>query len=229
MGKNEKRTLLITGVVLTVFALIAFIPPFEKNTVFWLSFGFGVLSILMQFVVLKVAFGSGRPAKSKVYGFPIANIGLVYMLVQVILSVVFMVFARDIKVWIAVVPSALMLMACLIGLVASEAIRDEIERQDNVVKNNTELMNKLKAVVKTFPDRVDDVECKKLLKELSEEFQYSDPVSSEASKELDKCLEDQVNELKTIVDREDLVRIKDEVVKTKIMLIDRNEVCRIEK
>ncbi|MBR1820845.1 MAG: hypothetical protein IJ769_04405 [Clostridia bacterium] len=48
MKKNNVRGLLIIAIALAIFSVVAFVIPFARTTVFWVSYGFGVLAILFQ-------------------------------------------------------------------------------------------------------------------------------------------------------------------------------------
>lgn len=46
--KNRARSWVALGVILVVYSVVAFAPPFVKNGVFWLSYVFGVVAIAVQ-------------------------------------------------------------------------------------------------------------------------------------------------------------------------------------
>ena len=68
-------------ILLIVFSVITFVLPFKKNTLFWLSYAFGVFAILFQLYVLMKAFHGTESVRSRFYGFPIAKVGLIYMVI----------------------------------------------------------------------------------------------------------------------------------------------------
>ena len=74
LSKNAVRILLFAGISLVCFNVIAFVIPLEKNGTFWVSYVFGMLAILLQLVVMKVAFRDGESVRSRFYGFPVARL-----------------------------------------------------------------------------------------------------------------------------------------------------------
>ncbi|WP_310604163.1 hypothetical protein, partial [Anaerosporobacter sp.] len=86
MSKNEKRVYMTLVVLLIVFSVIAFAVPFAKTSVFWLAYIFSVLAITFQIYVLKLSFSGKRETKSKFYGFPIARVGVIYLITQLLFS-----------------------------------------------------------------------------------------------------------------------------------------------
>ena len=70
-NKNKLRAVIVIAIAAVVFNVLAFVIPFAKGGVFWLSYGFGMLAILAQFFVIWLAFSKAETVKSKLYGLPI--------------------------------------------------------------------------------------------------------------------------------------------------------------
>ena len=229
MTKNEKRVCIVMIIILAVFVVVSLALPFIKGGVFWLSFVFGIVAIAVQLYVLKSAFGKNESPRSKFYGFPIAKIGFVYMVAQVLISFMFMAIGFICPIWIPVIVYVILLGAASIGFVAADVTRDEIEHQDVVLKADTECMQSLRSIVYPLSGQITDKECSKLLENLAEEFKYSDPVSSETIKDIEQELTTLVDELqKTVIDA-DVDAIKALYQKIKVTLTERNRLCKINK
>lgn len=227
--KNRNRLWAVIAIVFIMFLVIALAVPFEKNNVYYLSLIFGIVAIVVQCVVMKIAFGKEETPKSKFYGFPIAKIGFVYMAAQVILSFVFMAISKNCPTWIVVIIFVVLLGVSFIGFIAAEATRDTIEKMDNKLKNNTECMQNLRSIVYPLSGQAKDAKCKEELDKLAEEFKYSDPVSSEAIKNIENELSEMVDELQKAVvdnDSESIIGLCDKI---KISLTERNRLCKLNK
>ena len=87
MKKNIKGYIIL-AILLVVFSVIAFAAPFSMKAPFWIAYVCGVIAIAFQLYVFNVAFANGEDVKSRFYGFPIAKIGVVYMIVQLIVSLI---------------------------------------------------------------------------------------------------------------------------------------------
>ena len=229
MTKNQKRTIVVLAIVLAAFSVIAFALPFKMNGVFWLSYLFGILAIAIQVYVLKVAFNGTDSVKSKFYGFPIAQIGIIYMAVQLVLSIIFMALAAIAPIWIAVILYVIALAVAAIGFIGADAMRDEIERQDIKLETDTSCMTTLRSLVYPLAGQCEDAEAKKALEELADEFRYSDPVSSEALKTIEMELEIRVADLQKAVADGDANVISTECKKVMKTLVERNRLCKLHK
>ena len=229
MEKNQKRTVAVLGILLVAFTVISFVVPFLKNGVFWLSYLFGIIAIALQAYVLKTAFSGSESTKSKFYGFPIAQIGIIYMVVQLILSLIFMAAAPFAPIWLAVLIYVIALAACALGLIGADAVREEIERQDIKLETDTSCMTTLRSLVYPLAGKCSDPEAKKVLSELADEFRYSDPVSSDALKTIESELEEAVSELQEEVSNGNSDQIISAANKASGLLVERNRLCKLNK
>ena len=221
MTKNKTRLYIVLAVVLAIFSVIAFVAPFVHGTVFWLSYVFGVVAIAVQAYSWPKAF-SGDGAKSKVYGFPIARVTTIYMIVQLVLSLIFMIAGAKVPVWIPVILYVVLLGLAAIGFIAVDVTRDEVVRQETVKEVNTGTMKALQAKASAIAASCNDVEKKKVLNHMAEAFRYSDPVSSDATQKLEMKLEVMLDELQESGNADLVNRIES-------VLSERNQLCKMNK
>lgn len=225
--KNKARFYITLGAVCAAFCVLAFAIPFVKNAVFWLAFAFGVVAIAVQFYSFPKAFGSGESVKSKFYGFPIVNLTVIYLVAQLVLSLLFMALAKWAPVWVEVVVCALLLLAALVGFVAADAMREEIQRQDAGIQKSVGNLRALQSRVRTLAGMDSGVSAQ--LAELSDAFRFSDPVSSDATVPLEKELAVMVDELQTAVSDGDDAAAAALCRRCSATLAERNRVCKLNK
>ena len=228
MMKDEKRGQLLLAIAFVVFTVIAFVIPFPKTLAFWIAYLCGVFAILFQFYIFKTSFG--RPdARSRFYGFPIARLGLIYLVIQLIASIIEIALARFIPVWVIIVINVVILAFALIGCISAETMRDEIDRQDEKLKRNVANMRELQSLSATLADQSSDEELKKELKKLAEEFRYSDPISSEKTLGLEADLLNRMEDLQQAVSDGDVESAKALCGKLTACLQERNRICALNK
>ncbi|MDE5819998.1 MAG: hypothetical protein K2I07_11895 [Lachnospiraceae bacterium] len=229
MGKNKIRAYGVLAILLVVFSAVAFLLPFGKNAVFWLAYAFGVLAIGLQVIVLRISFEKEATVKSKFYGFPIAGIGFVYLIVQVIASVLFFCLSSITPVRIPVIVFVLIIAIAAVGLITTDAMRDEIERQDKQLNSDVVCMQELRSKAASLPELCEDDELKKVLLELADKFQYSDPVSSDVIKDMEDNLTVLVKELQSMIIEGDLLCVEPMCKKITALLDERNRLCKLNK
>ena len=229
MSKTKLRTGIVLAVVFVVFTVAAFAIPFRKTGVFWLSYVFGVAAIAAQIYVLQVAFTGQKSLRSKFYGFPIARVGIVYLVVQLILSLVCMALAAVLPVWIVILADVVVLGAAAVGVVATETMREEIQRQDTVLKKDVSAMRAMQSMARSLVGMCADKTLAAELEKLSDALRYSDPVSSEALEESEAELKGLLDELqKAVVEQS----YEDGAVlcqRAMAVLGERNRLCKLNK
>ena len=225
MKKDAVRGVVVLGVLLVLYILIAFLIPFVHTATFWVSFVFTLIAFGVVAASIYIAFIKNPDAKSRFYGFPIAKIGVIYGAVQLAAGLVLMALAAIVPAWIAVLVYAVALGAAVIGLVSAEAVVSEIHVQDAKLKNNVALMRSLQSKINQIAAQSED----KGIKALAEEFRYSDPVSSDALAEIERDLAAVVDELQAAVVDGDGDAADKLCRKAAATLAERNRLCKLNK
>ena len=229
MSKNRTRGYIILAILAVAFSVIAFAAPFSKTTVFWLGYVFAVMAIVYQIYVFKISFSGDVEAKSKFYGFPIAKIGVVYLIVQLIVSLIEIAAAMFIPFWIVLIVNVIIVAAAVIGCIAADVMRDEIVRQDIETEKDVTFMRTLQSLSIAIVGLCLDVEVKKLAQNIADEIRFSDPVSSDQTKDLEAELKDRMNEMKKAVIEGDNQSAKDLGNRIIANLAERNRFCALSK
>ena len=225
MKKDAIRWIIGLVVLLGLYLLVAFLIPFVHTATFWVSFGFTLAAFAVVAVAIYIAFVRKPDAKSKFYGFPIARIGVVYGIIQLVVGLLFMAFSQWIPMTVAVLVCAVGLGAVIIGLISAESVVSEIHVQDGKLKKAVSLMRGLQSKVNQLASCSDEP----ALKQLAEEIRYSDPVSNESLAEIERDLSAAVDELQAAyVDGETEAVVK-LCRKASALLAERNHLCKLNK
>lgn len=227
--KIKNQSFLILAIVFVAYSVVAFVLPLPKNGVFWIAYAFAVVALGVQIPADQIAFSKGKGAKSKFYGFPIARIAFVYAAAQLILSSAAMLCASFAPMWLVVIVFTLTFAAASIGFIAADAMRDEIHRQDKTVVANVRLMRELQSKMRTMPSLCEDAEAKTAVTELEELMRYSDPVSNDATAEIESELAAAIDELQQSVVDGDTGAILGMCKKCTALLNERNSLCELNK
>lgn len=227
MKKDTIRFGLTVAILLVLYLLVVFLIPFAKTPVFWLSFGYTLAAFAVAWAAFWIAFLRHPGAKSRFYGFPIAKIGAVYWLVQLIAGLLAMALGSWIPVWLAVLVYTAALGAAAIGLIAADAVADEIHAQDDKLKKDVTVMRTLRSQVSQLD--CTDPEAAAAVKKFAEELRYSDPVSSPALEEAERDLSAAVANLQSAVMDNDTPAIKQFCRTASRLLTERNRLCKLNK
>jgi len=229
MKKNTVRGLIVLAILLVAFIAIAFAVPFARTTVFWLGFGFAILAILFQLYIFKSAASANGDAKSRFYGFPIARIGVYYLVIQLVVSLVEMALAKVLPTWVALLINIILAAIAIIGCITVDTMRDEIVQQDGKLKKNVSNMRGLQSISATMVSHCSDEELRVTLQKLANEFRFSDPVSSEETLELEEDMHSQLGNIQQALVDGDTDGAKKMCTKLMGSLVERNRICSVSK
>lgn len=225
MSKDTIRWIIGLGVLLILYILIVFLIPFVHTAAFWVSFVFTLIAFGVVAASIYIAFIKNPDAKSRFYGFPIAKIGAIYGLVQLIAGIVFMALAAYVPVWVAILVYAIALGAAVIGLVSAEAVVSEIQVQDVKLKKEVSLMRALQSKVSQLSAQSENAE----IKVLADEFRYSDPVSNDAIADAEGDLAAAVDELQNAYVDGESEAVEKLCRRVSALLAERNRLCKLNK
>lgn len=187
---KKRSGYLILAIVLIVFAVIAFAAPFEKTPVFWVSFVFGLLAICFQIPLWNKALG-GETLKSKFLGFPVLHIGVAYLIIQLIVSIIMMA-VPGIPLWIAIIIDVVILAISCTLVPSGGVARTVIEETEEKIQAKTSFIKSLKADVDILLSKETDAEVKDALRKLSDEIRFSDPMSNSALENIEAEISDRL-------------------------------------
>ena len=223
MSKDTIRWIIGLGVLLILYILIAFLIPFVHTATFWVSFVFTLIAFAVVAASMYIAFIKNPDAKSKFYGFPIAKIGAIYGLVQLIAGFIFMALSQWAPAWAAILVYAIALGAAVIGLISAEAVVSEIQVQDVKLKKDVSLMRSLQSKVNQIAAQSENAE----INALADEFRYSDPVSNNAIADAETDLAAAVDELQSAYVDGDSEAVAKLCRRASALLAERNRLCKL--
>lgn len=231
-SKKDKSLIAVYAVALVIYILTFAIVPFPKNSgAAWIAFVFTVLAFAVSYFMTKEAFFDDTPIVSKVYGYPIFRIGIIYLAVQVIFSIIILSvgFFTKVPYWTVLLPSVVFLGLAAVGFIATDNARDIIQKSDSDIKEAVKSAELFKADMAGITDLCENPDIKKKLEILEDAFRYSDPVSSEATKNLEISISGGIAELRDMIasSNNDIITAKIKDINN--LLNERNRICKMNK
>ena len=231
MNKKNKSIIVVYGILAFIY-LIAFITiPFPKNAASWISFVFTLISFVLSLGVSLYVFGKEDEMTSKFYGFPILKIAYMYPLVQFIVGVVICLIAAFVAApyWVALILSLVILSVSAIGVIATDNARDIIEENEAEIERVTKATKLFNLNVSSVLDLCTEASVKKELEKLAESFRFSDPVSSDATEEIENTIMEKLENLKISISSSDSDENIAKITELKNLLAERNRICKVSK
>ena len=231
LDKKAKSVIAVYSIILVVYVLAFLIVPFNKVAASWISFVFTVVAFLASLVICGIAFKEKETLVSKIYGFPVFRIGVIYAVAQFVIGIVVCVIAAldDVPSWVALLISVILFAAAVIGVIVTDNTRDVIEAIDESVKTETKNITFFQIDIAGIVDNCENAELKSELKALNELFQFSDPVTNDATKESEEMMKAMLSELKALIADGESDEIKVMIKKITNLLNERNRICKANK
>jgi hypothetical protein len=229
--KKTKSLLAIYAILLFVLVILFAAIPFRKIAAGWIAFVFCIVSIVIGFFITIYAFKKDEEPISKVYGFPVFRVGALYTIAQLLVGVIVCVIGSVVivPVWIVLVISIILLAVAAIGVIATDNTRDIITEQDASVAESTKQVTLFNLDIANVIDCCSKPEIKADLGKLAEEFRYSDPVSSDETKEIETVIADKICILKDSLTTDSDEALKAKILEIKNSLAERNRICKAAK
>jgi hypothetical protein len=255
LTKNNTLFLASVFIIMAVYNVVVFILPFSKGGWFWTGYGFSMFAFVLTAAVGLYAFGREK-LQSKFYRIPLVSVARRYLIVQLIVGILEMIFQHNqylvgilemvfqnnpylvgflkmvsqnsqyFQFQYGIALNAILLGACLIGLIAVDAAREEIERIDEKIKEKVFYIKSLQVDIECLVDKTLDESVKKILKNLAETIKYSDPMSSPQLASIENKIETKVAILTETVDANDIKALCNELQQ---LFAERNRKCKILK
>lgn len=222
MKKNSTKGYVLLGILFALVSIIAFAVPTAKTATFWIAYVFTAAAFAAQIGIWKTALGKEGTLKSKLLGFPIVHIGIVYAIIQVIAFAVFL-FAPTLPTWSAIVVCPIIAGLSAVCMISADAGRNEIERVEAKVQNKVFYVREMQADIELLADNESDAAVKTALTHLAEKIRFSDPMSNEQLADLENKISIKAAELKTASSKLEII------TELNSLLDERNKKCKILK
>lgn len=232
MKNIRTQVVAVLVIVAALFSAVVFIAPFEKDEpTFWIGYLAELIAIFIQIPVFRLAYPVGTELKSKVLGYPIFKIGISYLVVQTILSIVIIGVGNggDFPTWLAFLLCLIVLGAAVLFGMSANMARTAINNLEAATAVDTQLMKSMALRAKNLVNKTSDPELQKELNKLAEKITYSDPVSSPAIADAEYRLATAFGQLEAAVMSPQSAGAKELCQSVNIALDDRNTACKASK
>jgi hypothetical protein len=224
ISRNKRLSLGMVFIILAVYNIIAFLLPLDRGGMFWTGYGFSMVAILLTAGVSFYALGRDG-LKSKVYGCPLLFLAWIYLIVQLIIGILEMVLVF-IPFQYGIVLNVILFGVCMIGLIATDITKEEVERIEEKVKGKVFYIKMLQDDIEGMSNQVADEITKLTLNDLAEAIRYSDPMTSPQLAAIENKIEAKVAVLSEAVDAMDLSKIKTTCDEIQQLFAERNRKCK---
>ncbi len=228
MNKKFKSLIAVYAIIFVLFNILFFVIPFTKSTVIWLMYVFTIVSVVLGFGITVFAFKNDEDLRSKVYGYPVFRVGIIYTLLQLAVFFILCIINSlvHVPIWIGAVLGSILLAVALIGVIITDNVRDIVEAIDIKTEQKIKTITLFKLDISSLAGKCTDSDTRKKLLKLSDELRYSDPVSSDELAQAEHNIKAGIEELAVMLESGDKAKTEQKIEKISTMLADRNRRCK---
>lgn len=220
--------LALLAIVLVVYNVIVFVLPIPRTPSFWVAYVFTMIAILLQVAIDYVAARNDWSLKSIFLSLPTANVGAIYLTLQIIWCAVVMALSM-IPIYWAVVVSVVLLGWCLVSVFLTTTAREVISTTEEKTRTKTNFIKMNQIAVELLINKVEDAVLKKKLSDLHDTIRFSDPMSDKSLVRLEAEIEVQIEDLKAVIASENSDSAVAMVTQINDLMLERNKLCKAQK
>lgn len=226
MNKPKKSLLAMYAITAAVYILLFALIPFEKPGCSWLMFVFSLIAIAGSCCITVYTFGKNDSLMSKFYGYPVFRIGLIYMLLQLGLSMVMFLIGvfTDVPYWVGLLISLILAGGAAIGLIAADNTHDLLQHIDTETARDTQNVTCFNVDLGNALDLCQDRELLEPLQELATKCKYTDPVSIPQTEELEAQIKEAIIQLQSHLELNQTQQAKNRIDLISRLLTTRNRI-----
>lgn len=207
-----------------LFVLCGFVG---HGAAFWISYVFMIISFADVAVISYLLKGRSVLPKDWLLGYPILRHATIYIVIEFILSVSFMV--GDYYKWkgsIAFATQMILLAVHLVFAISCFLAKEMIEEVQEKIQTNTTEMKLLQAEVEMVVEKTSDLDIKNAFRKLAEQVRYSDPVSNEYLSEIEREILTYVTSANVYLETNDKENALECYKRASLLLSERNKKCK---
>ena len=154
MKKENLRGYILLAFVLVIY-LVATVP-FPKTVVFWITFSFSLFAIFSQLYTMRILKNGKARIKDKFYEFPLLRVSVLYLIIQIGVSILLMLLSEKVPVFAAVLVEVILMALAAVGCFAVEAAGREVIRQETEIKRELAKMEELQEQIRRLIAQCDE-------------------------------------------------------------------------
>lgn len=231
MNLSSKMTKLVSmfGIIFVVYNVVLFVLCgfVGHGVAFWISYVFMIISFADVAVISYLLKGRSVLPKDWLLGYPILKHATIYIVIEFVLSVSFMV--GDYYKWkglIAFATQMILLAIHLVFAISCFLAKEIIEEVKEKVQTNTTDMRLLQAEVEMVAEKTSDIDIKNAFRKLAEQVRYSDPVSNEYLSKIEREIFTYITNANVCLETNDKENALECCKKASLLLLERNKKCK---
>lgn len=202
-----------------------FYTSLDYNNSFWISNTFALIAIFLQIITHYIVYSKKQNVISLLFNISIVHVGFIYLSIQLIASIVVVIFSYFVPMWLISAFGLLLLGLFLIGVTAADNVANI---RVYVNENRQKEISPMISMARIIEDIMKDIEqtvIKKKLEQLYQTFKYSDSNEYKETFGIEMDLQNQLQRLLFVVKSDNIGMMLEIIANMNNLLIERNQIC----
>lgn len=229
MKKNFSYYLKIWVILFVLFNIVVFALPvryanwYKFGGSFWSGYIFIIITFIIQIFVSYKVFNKTNKTRL-LYKIPLIQKSFTTLIIMIICGLLCM-FYPDLNWWIGALTGTLILAFSTINLINTNKAGEDVVEVEEKVKSNTDFIKNMISDAQSLMNNAND-DFKNEYKKVYEALRYSDPVSNEKLKDIEKEISDKFICIKNDTGNKVLSKDVDDLLS---LIKERNNKCKLYK
>lgn len=150
----------VLAIAFTVISIVAFAVPTAKTETFTVAYIFTVAAFLAQIPIRHIACKKNDGQKSRFFGIPLLIVGSCYLVIQLIVFALFVIFPTA-PIWITVIVCVCVAGVSAICLIGTGIARGKMTRTEEKIDEKVSFTERLQSSVNVLAQTENDASVKK--------------------------------------------------------------------
>ena len=203
-GKYSKMALTVYLIIFGVYNLIVFIIFNDRNAIFWASYLFFVIAFILHMVCVFYSF-KRHDVKAVFWGIPLISFSNYFVLAELFVSFVFMIFRNAVSLKICVTFQIILLAVYLVIAITSLASKTYTLEISEQIAEDRKYVQNIRSELESLMYQCQHAEAKEILRKAAEAVRYADQRSGESVAQMDAQIETTIQDIKSAYNNGDLL------------------------
>ena len=208
---NKKKLgamgLAIYVIMFAVYNMLIFMLFRGKNNIFWISYVFFVLAFLMHMCCVYFTM-KNLTVKTAFFGIPLISFSNYFLLAELFVSFVFMIFRKSVGTKLCVAVQVVLLAIYMIIAIVSIASRDYVSNVTEKITEDQRFIQNIRGEIESLMQQCQHAEAKEMLRKTAEAARYANQKSDPSVSMIDNSIRMSLNQLKAAYNNGDLAGLE---------------------
>ena len=216
----------IGAIVFVVYNLLVFMAFKGFNNVFWTSYAFAVIAFAICcfcfFYSLK-----DISVQTAFFGIPLMSFSLYFLIVEFIVSIIFMALRNVVNIKLAIFIQVLVLAIFLVIAIISILAKDVSVKTNDKIRQDVKYVQSFRVSLEGYADRCQDPAAKKAIEALAETARYSDQRSNPNTIAVEQRIQTSISNIEIAINNNDYQAVLNFCNQASMAFAERDRLLRL--